>query len=58
MVKTLIALTPYLAMWNVEQNLRAEPEPLEEGMSQRWSLTEAGRKMGCWGYCSLPGSGR
>lgn len=24
MVKTLIALTPYLAMWHMEQNLRAD----------------------------------
>lgn len=58
MVKTLIALTPYLAMWNVEQNLRAEPESLAEGMSQHWSLAEAGGKMGCQGCCSRPGYGR
>lgn len=46
MVETLIALTPYIAMWNVEQNLRAEPESLEEGMSlklvERWGAGVAG----------------
>lgn len=47
MVKTLIALTPYLAVWIVEQNLRAESECLEEEMSQHWSLTEAAGLMGC-----------
>jgi len=55
--KALIALTPYLAMWNVEQNLRAEPESLEEGLSQHWSLAEASGRMGCRGCCSLPAVG-
>lgn len=61
MVKTLIALTPYLAMWNVEQNLRAEPESLEEGMSlklvERWDAGVGVPFLACGRWCLLsPGS--